>query len=776
MTTLLPGYVTAAEPPIDISPVLFQQLDALIKQAASLLQKGKMDALQAVALLERAHAVVEESAATRWPWHIRVGPIYGHVLLALGSSQKALAVLEQALAAQTRVLDERLMPFYKVLQHFDTGMGKELLGVEFKRQLLSVVVVRGQGAHTLAELIFDQSIGSSEILFTLGRAQFACGQVAALARLYLNHVSRAVLPADDNMPARTAREHRHFKFGVLLARSGQRLLADQAMRHALRLNFGRQQEISDNVASYTAQLAAFGIGRQMLSVWLGRLLFDQRNEGLSAAQREELMALILQTKGLGVRYAEHLHKLLHASTNPATVFAKEQISRLEDQMAALPVSQEGLMELLKLSVQHSMHLAQALPELRDRGLATVVASGEMLLPQVQQALKTDVAIGFMVYHPLAGTGDAAAAPRYLRYCVADDLIDLRDVGACKVINQATFGFRRALLAGGDGLSHGNSLTSWLLGDLPERINLASRWVMDPDGALALLPFEALPDVNKEPVLMRRTVRYVTSLVQLIEKVGETPAVGPACIVANPAYPISSQQDGNGQSGRISMRTFDSGHVVVPPLPDTSLEALAVATALTRMGWSVDRLEEEEATADALLALLQPPRVLHVASHAILFASSVESETVADGNQNSSNNIIDLLLPGRRGALVLAGKERPSLLLAMDFTKIPLQGTQLVVLSACDTGNGDVDVGEGVNSMRRSLEQAGVASTVTSLWPVPSRGTATLMAGFYRQLAQGHPKSRALQLAKIEHRERGAPTVEWAGFLLAGSDKSLVSEL
>ncbi|MDO8310782.1 MAG: CHAT domain-containing protein, partial [Sideroxyarcus sp.] len=282
------------------------------------------------------------------------------------------------------------------------------------------------------------------------------------------------------------------------------------------------------------------------------------------------------------------------------------------------------------------------------------------------------------------------------------------------------------------------------------------------------------DVNKEPVLMRRTVRYVTSLVQLIEKVGEAPAVGPACIVANPAYPTSAQQGGNAQSGRISMRTLDSGNVVVPPLPDTSLEAHAVAAALTHMGWSVNRLEADKATADALLGLPQPPRVLHVASHAILFDSSVDPETAVKGNQNSSNNIIDLMLPGRRGALVLAGKERPSLLLALDFMKIPLLGTQLAVLSACDTGNGDVDVGEGVNSLRRSLEQAGVLSTVTSLWPVPSRGTATLMEGFYRQLAQGHPKSRALQLAKIEHRDRGAPMIEWASFLLAGMDSALIT--
>jgi hypothetical protein len=134
--------------------------------------------------------------------------------------------------------------------------------------------------------------------------------------------------------------------------------------------------------------------------------------------------------------------------------------------------------------------------------------------------------------------------------------------------------------------------------------------------------------------------------------------------------------------------------------------------------------------------------------------------------------LDLFLPGRRSGLVLAGTSRPSVMYASDLARLPLRATQLAVLSGCNTGNGDVDLGEGISSLRRSLEEAGAASTVTSLWPVPSQATATLMGGFYRELAKHRPKSEALRRAKLALRDAGHPPSAWAGFLLAGDDAPL----
>lgn len=732
---------------------------------------------EAVGLLARAHALVEENPVTRWPWRIRVGPAYGHVLLALGREEDALAVLEQALEAAVLVRTARLLPFSKVLDSHDTFMGRELMSVEFKRQFLSTAVSDGAPARTIEELVFDQSIGSTEILFTLGRAMSARGKVEALVRLYVEQVAGATAPTPDNVWARLASEHRYFKFGVLLARNGRRPLAEQAFRHAMNLNFARQLDMSAQVPSYTALLAGFGVGRAMLAVWAGLYLSRSQSAGLPAECSQELMELVLQTKGLGTRYAERLNRLLRTSSVPAVLSVRSQLEALEDQMAAIQPSRDGLISFLALSAQYASYFQQVLPDLRMQGLGDVIVAGRTLLPKVRLALGQHAAIGFMVYNKLSTAADGGAGSRYLRYCITELTVQFRDAGARDLVDRAVYGFRRALLAGGDGRPHGSFLAQSLLGDLPESVRDSDHWVIDPDGALTLLPFEALPETGGDPLLLHRMVRYVTSLGQLIREEGAGSATGPACIVANPAYPEpqgdSAQSAGDSADWRLSTGLLAGGSIAVTPLPDTAMEAAAVRRSLTRMELDVETFEGAQATPEALLGLRQPPRILHVASHAVLLDSDA-GLTLSAAQHVSGDRIVDLVLPGRRAGLVLAGAQRPSLLLAKDMARLPLQGTQLAVLSGCDTGNGDVDVGEGVASLRRALEQAGAASTITSLWPVPSQPTAELLNEFYLRLSEGLSKSQALQQAKRELRSRGYPVAAWAGFLLAGDDSPLMA--
>jgi len=100
----------------------------------------------------------------------------------------------------------------------------------------------------------------------------------------------------------------------------------------------------------------------------------------------------------------------------------------------------------------------------------------------------------------------------------------------------------------------------------------------------------------------------------------------------------------------------------------------------------------------------------------------------------------------------------------------LTGTQLVVLSACDTGVGEVRVGDGVYGLRRALLLAGAASQVISLWEVENASTKDLMAAFYGGLKNGLERSQALRAAQLkiekENPERQHPFY-WAAFVLSG---------
>src|SRR5690606_38545027 len=99
-------------------------------------------------------------------------------------------------------------------------------------------------------------------------------------------------------------------------------------------------------------------------------------------------------------------------------------------------------------------------------------------------------------------------------------------------------------------------------------------------------------------------------------------------------------------------------------------------------------------------------------------------------------------PLLRSGLALAGANRressgeDGILSALEVAGLDLWGTQMVVLSACETGLGQVQTGEGVYGLRRALVIAGAESQVMSLWSVSDEATRDLMLDFYKQLERG----------------------------------------
>lgn len=202
-----------------------------------------------------------------------------------------------------------------------------------------------------------------------------------------------------------------------------------------------------------------------------------------------------------------------------------------------------------------------------------------------------------------------------------------------------------------------------------------------------------------------------------------------------------------------------GNMSFNPLPHTAIEAVKVQDALKRLGVDSDMRLGSQATLDAL-NFSSAPRYLHIATHGIY---------MAPGTDPSSKAFVRVAtaIPGMQSALVFTPSTKGAIFTGADFARLPLSGTELVVLSACDTGNGSLNVGEGVESMRMAVEEAGAKSAVTALWPVPSEATAQLMAYFYDQLGQGIPKVEALRYAKLQLMTMHPEPSNWAGFLLSG---------
>lgn len=141
-------------------------------------------------------------------------------------------------------------------------------------------------------------------------------------------------------------------------------------------------------------------------------------------------------------------------------------------------------------------------------------------------------------------------------------------------------------------------------------------------------------------------------------------------------------------------------------------------------------------------------------------------------------------PLLRSGLALAGANRrqsgeeDGILTALEASGLDLWGTKLVVLSACETGIGEVKTGEGVYGLRRALVMAGAETQVMSLWKVDDEATKNLMVGYYKRLLAGEGRSEALrqvQLAMLKSPATAHPFY-WASFIASGDWRPLGSGL
>jgi CHAT domain-containing protein len=125
----------------------------------------------------------------------------------------------------------------------------------------------------------------------------------------------------------------------------------------------------------------------------------------------------------------------------------------------------------------------------------------------------------------------------------------------------------------------------------------------------------------------------------------------------------------------------------------------------------------------------------------------------------------LALAGANASLKQGGDQ--GLVSAEKILGLRLKGTGLVVLSACETGLGEVRSGEGVFGLQRAFILSGAQTLVMSLWSVPSAETTELMSCFYRLLSQGIPKAEALRQAKLALKEKKQNPFFWGAFVLVG---------
>jgi CHAT domain-containing protein len=308
----------------------------------------------------------------------------------------------------------------------------------------------------------------------------------------------------------------------------------------------------------------------------------------------------------------------------------------------------------------------------------------------------------------------------------------------------------------------------LLAPLVERLRGFRHWVVVPDGPLSQLPLEALL-LDGKPLAATVDVRYVQSMSVLAAMQARPPRAAESASllsVGAPEFPpqadpgtapekvdIAAAVRGIDDAGRATRRAYDLLQLRWPPLPGAAVEIARVQAvfagklpvqALTGPAASEPTLQRMERE-----AALRRFRYVHVATHGYLSPSVPALSAIVLSPTDVS--------PGADGYLTAA--ELP----AYHFD------SDLIVLSACETGRGTELAGEGILGLPYALFVAGNRSAVLTLWKVNDVSTARFVARFFEQVARGAEPFTALARTKREFMRSPATAhpLHWAGFVLYG---------
>jgi CHAT domain-containing protein/Flp pilus assembly protein TadD len=214
---------------------------------------------------------------------------------------------------------------------------------------------------------------------------------------------------------------------------------------------------------------------------------------------------------------------------------------------------------------------------------------------------------------------------------------------------------------------------------------------------------------------------------------------------------------------------------VVPLPGTKIEIDGISKIIKTAGYKVTPYMQKTAT-EANLKSVKSPTLVHIATHGY-FLQDVYEEGSAFGVhvENANDNPLlrsGLLLAGAGNTVT--GKNSPNLssndngiLTAYEAMNLNLEGTSLIVLSACETGLGDVKAGEGVYGLQRAFLVAGAEALIMSLWKVDDAATQQLMTYFYTNWIKLGNKQKAFKQAQLQLMTKYKEPYYWGAFVMIG---------
>ena len=397
-------------------------------------------------------------------------------------------------------------------------------------------------------------------------------------------------------------------------------------------------------------------------------------------------------------------------------------------------------------------------------------------------------VRYTTFETQAGGDHPWGQPHYAAYILrANGPPHMVDLGPARPIEDTIQGFRGQLERRDwadlremtEVEAKGHALYNLILEPIIPYLAGIEQMLISPDGALNLIPFEALTTASGRFLIEAYSFTYLTSGRDLLRFPVLPTSHNPTAIFADPDYgPPRAQETAASRA---------TAHPGFASLSFSSLlgsrqEGEALNALFSQASQPVRLYMGAAATTDQLKQAIAP-QILHIATHGFFLADPTLAPLPPGESSVARQPSLPIPNPLMRSGLAMAGANRTmtagngGLLTALDLVGLNLLGTQLAVLSACDTGRGNIRNGEGVYGLRRALAIAGVQSQVISLWPVEDLATKELMVDYYQRLLANeepmgrHEALRQAQLAMLHSPAHRHPYY-WAAFIASGDWRPL----
>jgi CHAT domain-containing protein len=562
-----------------------------------------------------------------------------------------------------------------------------------------------------------------------------------------------------------------------------------------------QHNMAQNLASQDKRVEAVRLLQQMepdLLGWIGQELYSTeagatRRQLVSSQANFQDTVLTLATaadasgdarrlagttmfrfKALQGEEEAYLARLARRSEDPRVQALVNDIGRLRATLAAAAQSAPDAFEKTLQALEGKQReLVAVSPEYNDR--LRVLAAG---LDGVREALSAgSVLVEFRQFRPFInfGTGKRGE-PRFAALLlsgagepVVADLGPVAEVQSLATAMgagpEAARGLGPPVLALDDAAAA--KLYERLFAPFKDAVASAKAVYVAPDGILNLIPFARLKLADDRYWFERQEIHLLQTGRDLLRPEADYPARGLLALggidfdaTLNGAGPQDSMFFAAAGSDRPAAvtRAATAFRAGFPALPATTGEVKEVAKWFGEQhsGEPAEIWSGAGASKTRLMALKTPPRVLHLATHGFYLPNQSREPMLLSG----------IALAGAN--LEVSGKGKEGILFALEAEGLNLDGTELVVLSACETAQGSVDYSEGVFGLARALRTAGARSVLVTLWPLNDGEARDFMTDFYRNWSGGKgAPARALRdtqrqwIAKADRRDPKA----WAPYVL-----------